>query len=601
MAWFDTGEAMGALNALGRDANNFIKRTIEEIEKDLSRVEVNVGAPGIRFGQSRSGNSAGTSEGGSSAMGSETKGPVKKAMACEGCSTKFSFMRRKQSLAWIRWDPYSSRYNSAGLRECLECRRLYCTQCLPKALPVSGSGSGGWCSRERRQTTCSKCLILLAHPPSRTALMGLRTRDLQAFLASRKIPTHGCLEKDDLVNLVVQLSNYEANDPRVGPPPGSFQPHLGQRFPPFAEPERRPRDDLPPPWNEGDGATPGVHSRSTRSEGHTPSPTSPSEPSNTASSPTRISPQGVPHPSSPGGGEGASSTMPPSMSSSQPNLVPEGGSQQQVPPSNPGASSLPDEGDWVMIDVEERVLPPYGSGQPNPPAHQSTPPATTAEENPSEVPPVTASEGATPSSPRTESSVPPTVGVERIPSPPMDVAGATSNMSGSTPEVNLAGLPEPGDMGGNGQASFFDTQSPSLNRPSASVSQGSSPSKSAGSFLTPRDIASNILSSTKSEDDLSTLSVKQLKELLTSSRVDYRGCCEKRELLERAQRLWREYKASQENLTDDTMCKVCMDACIDCVMLECGHMATCTPCGKRMSECPICRQYVVRIVRTFKA
>jgi hypothetical protein len=29
-------------------------------------------------------------------------------------------------------------------------------------------------------------------------------------------------------------------------------------------------------------------------------------------------------------------------------------------------------------------------------------------------------------------------------------------------------------------------------------------------------------------------------------------------------------------------------------MLECGHMCTCTNCGKQMAECPICRQYVVR-------
>lgn len=44
-----------------------------------------------------------------------------------------------------------------------------------------------------------------------------------------------------------------------------------------------------------------------------------------------------------------------------------------------------------------------------------------------------------------------------------------------------------------------------------------------------------------------------------------------------------------------------MDAPVECVMLECGHLATCTACGKRLNECPICRQYVVRVVRTFKA
>lgn len=52
---------------------------------------------------------------------------------------------------------------------------------------------------------------------------------------------------------------------------------------------------------------------------------------------------------------------------------------------------------------------------------------------------------------------------------------------------------------------------------------------------------------------------------------------------------------------DDNLCRICMDALIDCVLLECGHMVTCTKCGKRMNECPICRQYVVRAVHVFKS
>lgn len=51
---------------------------------------------------------------------------------------------------------------------------------------------------------------------------------------------------------------------------------------------------------------------------------------------------------------------------------------------------------------------------------------------------------------------------------------------------------------------------------------------------------------------------------------------------------------------DDELCKICMDAATDCVLLWCGHMVTCTQCGKRLSECPICRQYVVRAVHTFR-
>ena len=49
------------------------------------------------------------------------------------------------------------------------------------------------------------------------------------------------------------------------------------------------------------------------------------------------------------------------------------------------------------------------------------------------------------------------------------------------------------------------------------------------------------------------------------------------------------------------ICKVCMDAVVDCLLLECGHMVSCTACGKRLAECPICRRYVVRVVRVFRA
>lgn len=56
-----------------------------------------------------------------------------------------------------------------------------------------------------------------------------------------------------------------------------------------------------------------------------------------------------------------------------------------------------------------------------------------------------------------------------------------------------------------------------------------------------------------------------------------------------------------EKLATDELCKICMDAPIECVFLECGHMATCTNCGKVLNECPICRQYIVRVVRFFRA
>ncbi|XP_064210177.1 E3 ubiquitin-protein ligase RNF34-like isoform X1 [Anguilla rostrata] len=134
-------------------------------------------------------------------------------------------------------------------------------------------------------------------------------------------------------------------------------------------------------------------------------------------------------------------------------------------------------------------------------------------------------------------------------------------------------------------------------------------------------------------EDIENLSVRQLKEVLARNFVNYSGCCEKWELVERVSRLFRENeqnRKSMENVSnsitavvaypppicngglgdgerlpltnsEDNLCRICMDAVIDCVLLECGHMVTCTKCGKRMSECPICRQYVVRAVHVFKS
>ncbi|XP_023014304.2 E3 ubiquitin-protein ligase RNF34 [Leptinotarsa decemlineata] len=108
-----------------------------------------------------------------------------------------------------------------------------------------------------------------------------------------------------------------------------------------------------------------------------------------------------------------------------------------------------------------------------------------------------------------------------------------------------------------------------------------------------------------SAEELHNLSSKDLKILLTLNRVDFKGCIEKNELLERAERLWEDNnelrKEIPENLPVQDLCKLCMDAPLDCVLLECGHIATCTECGKKLAECPICRQYVVRVVRIFKA
>ncbi|XP_030008259.1 E3 ubiquitin-protein ligase rififylin [Sphaeramia orbicularis] len=114
-------------------------------------------------------------------------------------------------------------------------------------------------------------------------------------------------------------------------------------------------------------------------------------------------------------------------------------------------------------------------------------------------------------------------------------------------------------------------------------------------------------------EDIEDLSVRQLKEILARNFVNYKGCCEKWELMERVRRLYQDQQnlaASTVNASEaggnsagleENLCRICMDCPIDCVLLECGHMITCTKCGKRMNECPICRQYVVRAVHVFRS
>ncbi|KAM4710529.1 E3 ubiquitin-protein ligase RNF34 isoform 2-T2 [Discoglossus pictus] len=187
---------------------------------------------------------------------------------------------------------------------------------------------------------------------------------------------------------------------------------------------------------------------------------------------------------------------------------------------------------------------------------------------------------------------------------------------------------------------FFSASSTSS--PSVSSSQGELSERSASSATTSQGTSETVSVTSDTEgseqqtelsrkraraslSDLSTLeeiealTIRQLKEILARNFVNYSGCCEKWELVEKVNRLYRENEENRKSLdnleskndpekerlpltgNDDNLCRICMDAVIDCVLLECGHMVTCTKCGKRMSECPICRQYVVRAVHVFKS
>merc|ERR1712217_463488 len=56
-------------------------------------------------------------------------------------------------------------------------------------------------------------------------------------------------------------------------------------------------------------------------------------------------------------------------------------------------------------------------------------------------------------------------------------------------------------------------------------------------------------------------------------------------------------KHFEEEDDDWSKCKVCMAEDIDSVILDCGHLVACNQCGKKLNECPICRQHVAEVLQ----
>jgi len=54
---------------------------------------------------------------------------------------------------------------------------------------------------------------------------------------------------------------------------------------------------------------------------------------------------------------------------------------------------------------------------------------------------------------------------------------------------------------------------------------------------------------------------------------------------------------------EDDLCKVCMDATINSVLLPCGHLCVCFPCGRQLQPrlCPICRINIGRVQVVYKS
>ncbi|XP_049805708.1 E3 ubiquitin-protein ligase RNF34 [Schistocerca nitens] len=349
-------------------------------------------------------------------------------MACEECSIRFSVFKRK--------------------KQCGICLRYYCKHCLlPRRDDCSIKSP---CIRlSDKKYMCRKCRILSARPLNRSLLLQLRVRDLQLYLSSQKISTRGCVEKDDLINLLLQHVNGANNVPRYATTGFHSQTDLSWRE------ERQEQQQ-----------------RSNSAEDFASYTDSPASASN------------------------------------------------------------------VMADQ-----------------------------------PVNTFQSST-------------------------ATNSCSNLGSDSGRIsNDSNLHRSSSIDINSENQWSNANHGSID----GVVQQEDTIQKDTKFKACSGIS---LEDIKSAEEMEKLSVKQIKEILSLNRVDFRGCVEKSELIERLSRLWHDNHKSRtelDNLSLQELCKICMDAPIECVILECGHMAACMKCGKQLSECPICRQFVVRVVRTFRA
>ncbi|KAJ6216506.1 hypothetical protein RDWZM_007663 [Blomia tropicalis] len=182
----------------------------------------------------------------------------------------------------------------------------------------------------------------------------------------------------------------------------------------------------------------------------------------------------------------------------------------------------------------------------------------------------------------------------------------TSPQTAEPPPVNRSSTPPPRS---EAPTNTNMESSPSPSNINLSSSYPELKPMFAKSHLSNLNISTFNLNDIKDENEIKDLSVRQLKLILTRNFVDFKGCVEREELIQKAIFLWndrqRDIKFKDENednlVIDENICKICMENPIDCVLLECGHMLTCTNCGKILNECPVCRQFVTRVVHVFKA
>jgi hypothetical protein len=212
--------------------------------------------------------------------------------------------------------------------------------------------------------------------------------------------------------------------------------------------------------------------------------------------------------------------------------------------------------------------------------------------------------------------------------------GFPPQASTNLPRTNSNASPTNSRPATNAHSIPRTTSQPVPNRNGSSPSAQSPPTSTAQDFISLDTLIQN-------GAPASSLSIRQLKNILLLERVSMSATLEKQELVDKVDMLLRNRRiemeivnrsdgispaassagtsparSQPENATpdgqhpasmfniDDLLCKVCLALPTNCVFLECGHLVCCMDCGtlifKTQKLCCVCRAPITRIVHTFR-
>ncbi|KAF9163269.1 hypothetical protein DFQ26_002759 [Actinomortierella ambigua] len=499
----------------------------------------------------------------------------------------------------------------------------------------------------RSKKNCRNCVYHL----DAAALSRLNIKTLRGYLQGYNISTKGMLEKQDLINAI---QSYR-------PIPDRSEIYFRAHLPPDATPNNASFfSDLFGAGSES-GSSSGSASSTDGESGWSwdpdrfftklfgldnapesgrppPSSSQGSRDQSTAQSQPRAAPQSRP------------------QSQSRPHPQAQTSAQQSHP-------YVPHPTSYPRTPHGYSATPPHQAGQPG--SSRAYPHQGYYKAGPPPVPPIPQPQLHVPSGFSYPQPQPPLPSFHARPAEtarPTQATNSSSRDAFPTPGETSARTSHANSSSSFSSSSFSSTSTPAPPcQPTSQAAPQQSSGVGGGSITLEDVISSNI--------NASSLSIKVIKTLLDSHSVSYVGIVEKSDLVARLQTLVNNTKAEQgirdpsppplptplqaqqssqgdaklsskreEGTEDDTkgdssksgtdnssetnatsgaaaqsshynededMCKICYDAKLNCVMLNCGHLATCQPCGKLIMDgtrtCPICRQYVIRLLHVFRA